>query len=745
MTTMTVDRRSFLRVSAVAGGGLLLGRQLSFGDAATGEAAAASAAEFAPNAFVKIASDGSITVIAKGPEIGQGIKTSFPMLIAEELDADWNRVTVEMALADQAAYGNQSVGGSSSTPNNYTALRQMGAVGRQMMIAAAAAIWGVPASECTTALGTVYHKASNRKAGYGDLVAKAATMPAPDPRSVPLKDPKDFTIVGRTVGNVDAPKIVRGEPIFGIDVTLPGMLYAVYAKCPVFGGTVSSADLEAAWAMPGVKGAFIINGDGATPGIDPGVAVVADSWWAAKSAREKMKITWNEGDPADQDSAHWAARAKELATEPPEQSLRQDGDVEAALRSAAKVVEAAYSYPFLAHMTMEPMNCTAHFADGKLEMWAPSQSPQSGGMQAARLLGIQPNDVTVHIPRAGGGFGRRAKNDFMVEAALIAKEAGAPVKLLWTREDDTQHDGYRPGGFHFFKGGVDASGRLVAWRDHFVSFGENGRFASQASMSASEFPARFVPNFEIAASLMPLRVPTWFLRAPGSNAIAFVVQSFIDELAHAAGKDPLQFRLDLLGTQGMVSDAPADGRGGRGGGGYDAGRMRGVLELVREMSGWGKTALPKGSGMGVAFHFSHRGYFAEVAQVSVSEAKVLTLHKLWIAGDIGSVIINPGNAEAQAMGAALDGIGAALGQEITLARGRVVQSNFHNNHLLRMPQAPPEVVVQFLKSDNPPTGLGEPALPPALPALCNAIFAASGIRVRELPVTKAGMVVRRET
>ena len=725
-----VSRRDFLRFGAVAGGGFFLASYLEpfSGIAKLGPKAAAADASL--NAYIRIMPDGMVTIIGKNPEVGQGIKTMLPMLIADELDVEWKNVHVEQGQLDTKNFQGQVAGGSSATPSNWLPMRQVGAAGRAMLIAAAASTWNVPASECDTDRGVVRHAGSKRSMTYGELAAKAATMTPPDLKTVKLKDPKDFRIIGQRVRGVDTHAIVTGKPMYGIDVTVPGMLYATFVKCPVFGGKVVSANIDAIKALPGIKQVFVVEGGTALGGLLPGVAIVADNWWFAKSARTKLKVVWEEGPTAQQGSTLFASQAAALSKQPPQRSLRKDGDVESALAGASKTIRAEYFYPFIAHASLEPQNCTASMTDGgHLEIWAPSQAPEGGRQLVAKTLGIDPANITVHITRSGGGFGRRLSNDYMVEAAWIAKVAGVPVKLLWMREDDMQHDFYRPAGFHHFTGGLDGSGKVVAWRDHFVSFGEGTGFAPGANIGGTEFPQHFIPHFSLDVSVMPLGVPTGYLRAPGSNGIAFATQSFIDELAHAAGKDPLQFRLDLLAN--VQVDAPATGPQAPP---YDAVRARGVLEMVRDKSGWGKTTLPRGTGMGVAFHFSHRGYFAEVVRASVSPAGKLKVEKIWVAGDIGGQIINPLNAENQVQGSVLDGLAQALGQEITIDRGRTVQANFDDFPLLRFAEAVP-VEVYFNKSDVPPTGLGEPALPPVPPALCNAIFAATGKRVRSLPLS----------
>ncbi|CAN5843216.1 xanthine dehydrogenase family protein molybdopterin-binding subunit [soil metagenome] len=726
--TTPVTRRDFLRVSAIAGGGILLASYID--PLSASEVGSGAAADASLNAYIRLTPDGIVTIIAKNPEVGQGVKTMLPMLIAEELDVEWKNVRIQQGDLDTKNFQGQVAGGSTATPNNWLPMRRVGAAGRAMLVAAAAQTWNVPVAECETDKGVVYHRASKRSATYGDLASAAATIAPPDLATITLKDPKAFRIIGQPMRGVDTHRIVTGVPLYGIDVAVPGMLYATFVKCPVFGGKVARANLDAIKALPGVRHAFVVDGTANLTGLMPGVAIVADSWWQARTARTRLDVTWNEGPTAQQGSASFAAQAATIAKGPAQRSLRKEGDVDAALASASKKISGDYFYPFIAHASLEPQNCTAHWKpDGQLEIWAPSQNPAAGRGLIVQTLGIKDTDITIHITRSGGGFGRRLGNDYMVEAAAIAKVVGVPVKLLWTREDDIQHDFYRPAGFHYLSGGVDASGKVVAWRNHFVSFGDGQNFAAGANIGATEFPQHFVPNFTLEASLMPLGVPTGYLRAPGSNGIAFATQSFIDELAHVAGKDPLQFRLDLLAQP--ITEA---GGAGPQAAPYDAARARGVLERVREVSGWGTTALPRGTGMGVAFHFSHRGYFAEVVKASVSRDGTLKVEKVWAAGDIGSEIINPLNAENQVQGSVQDGLAQALGQEITIDKGRTVQSSFADFPLIRFAQAVP-VEVHFVKSAVAPTGLGEPALPPVPPALCNAIFAATGKRVRSLPLS----------
>jgi len=741
-----MDRRSFLKVSALAGGGVALSLYFDSKAAAQGRAGGAPQPSPDPHVYIRVAADGAVTIVAKNPEVGQGIKTMLPMLIAEELDADWKSVKIEQADFDDTKYAAQSAGGSTATPNNWIPMRRAGAAGRALFIRAAAQMWNVAENECSTGGGTVRHAASNRTLGYGELASKAAALPTPDLNSLKLKDPKDYRIIGQRLMQRELPNIVTGKPIFAIDVKVPGMLYAVYEKCPVFGGEPGSPNLDEISKLPGVKEAFVVKRPSTAPdisggvlpdpGIESGVAIIAETWWHAQSARKKLRVTWNEGPWATQSSAGFAQKAEALSKQAPQRTIRRDGDSDAGLKNSAKVVDAAYSYPFISHAPLEPQGATAHYQNGKVEIWTNSQQPGRGRRMTADVLGIPEKDIKLHLVRGGGGFGRRLTNDYMTEAAFISKQAGGvPVKLLWSREDDMTHDYYRPGGFQYLKAGLDEAGRVVAWRNHFISYGDGDRFVASGAMGPTEFPQSFIRDYALYASVQQLGMKTGALRAPSSNAFAFVIQSFIDELAHAAGKDPLQFRLDLLSAERVTSGAEAaPGRNP----GMNPDRMKGVLKLVAEKSGWGKRTLPKGTAQGVAFHFSHRGYFAQVAEVKVDAANKVKVSKVWVAGDVGRQIVNPSAAENICQGAIIDGLSELMHQEITVEKGRVVQTNYDNHGMVRMAQAPAEIQVDFLLTDFDPTGLGEPAMPPILPAVTNAIFAATGKRVRSLPLKNLG-------
>ncbi len=552
----------------------------------------------------------------------------------------------------------------------------------------------------------------------------------PDDKSVKLKTRAEYKLLGKRIGGVDNHAIVTGQPLFGIDQVVPGMQYAVFVKCPAVGGKVAEANLDEIKKLPGVTQAFIINGTGKPTEVMPGVAILAKSTWAAFSARDKLQVTWDESAASKDSWTAYVEQAKKLASQSGPDSLRNTGDVDKVF-AESKPVEAFYSYPFIAHAPLEPQNTTATFKDGAIEIWSPTQTPEAGVKLVADVLGIAPEKVTLHQTRVGGGFGRRLMNDYMCEAAAITKQAGVPVKLQWSREDDMHHDFFRVGGFHSFKGGLDKSGKLVAWQDHFITFTQDGeRPTSGGDLSPDEFPAQLLPNARLTQTKLKLQIPTGPWRAPRSCSIAFATQSFLHECAVSANRDHLEFLLEVMGEPRWLQQGNEFA--------LNTGRAAAVIKLAAEKAGWGRE-LPKGRGMGLAFHFSHAGHFAEVAEVSVDANRKLTVHRVVVAGDIGP-IINMSGAENQTEGAVVDGFSAAMGQQIDFENGRIVQNNFDSYPILRIANAP-KVESHFIQSDFTPTGVGEPALPPVAPAIANAIFAATGHRVRSMPFTKEGFTV----
>ena len=734
----TLSRRGFIKLTGLAGGGLVLAVSLPQ-SARRALAQPSGGTPFEANPYVQIEPSGRIVLFAKNPEVGQGVKTSLPMIVAEELDVDWQQVEVRQSEIDAARYGPQFAGGSLSIPMNYETLRRAGATARAMLVAAAAETWNVPAAELTTEAGSVRHAASNRRATYGELADVAATLPVPDAASVTLKPKQSFRLLGKRVTGVDNLKLVRGEPLFGIDQRVPDMLYAAFAKAPAIGARAISANLDHVRTLRGVKSAFIVAHQGDPLAFNPagaavlsGVAIVADSTWNALQAKKALEVRWDEAQASKDSWKGAVAEATALATKAPAQVLGEGGNVEAAFASG-KTVEAFYTYHYVSHADLEPQNCTAWFKGDSIEIWAPTQTPQNAVDAVAALLGLPKEKVTLHQLRGGGGFGRRLANDSVCEAALISKQAGGvPVKVQWTREDDMAFDYYRPGGFQALKAAVDGAGKLTAWQNHFITFTMDGKApVSAATIDRTEFPANVVANQRMSQSMIPSRIPTGPWRAPGSNVIAFCTQSFLHECAVAANRDYVDFLVEVMGE-------PRATGGGPFGGGLHTGRAVNVIKAVAERAAWGRT-LPRGRGLGLAFHFSHQGHFAEVAEVSVDASKKITVHKVWVVADIGP-IVNLSSAENQCQGSVVDALSTAMGLKITFENGRAEQTNFHEYPIVRIDKAP-EIDVHFLDTDYPPTGCGEPAFPPAAPAIANAIFAATGQRVRTLPFSEDGYSV----
>ena len=703
---MKLDRRDFLKLGAVAGGGLFLGVYLP-GDRSRAWAAE-SAAEglgsgpLRPNAFVRIDPDGTVTIWCGRADMGQGVRTALPMIVADELDADWPAVQTVQADAHPDKYGGQMTVGSTSVRRGaWLPLRRAGAAAREMLVGAAAARWGVGTAECRTEAGRVIHDASGRALGYGDLAEAAAQQPVPEePR---LKGPSEFRLIGTSPPLVDTALKVTGQAGFGIDARVPDMLFATVVHPPVFGSSVAAFDTTRALKVPGVQEVLQVS---------QGVAVVARDTWAAFKGARALEITWADEDfssDSDEISTYLAG-----LTEREGMVARDDGDVAAALSQSAGRVEATYEAPFLAHATMEPMNCTADVRSDRCEVWAPTQNPQGTQRAAAQITELPIERVTVHVTYLGCGWGRRSGTDFVQDAVETSMKVGAPVQVVWTREEDMQHDFYRPASCSVFEGGVDAEGRITAWKLRVAATPIGGGRRGGGGVDRNSVDGMVnmqyrIPNVFIDYCRPDLPVPIGYWRSVGPSQNTFMVESFIDELAHAGGRDPFELRREMLDHNP---------------------RLKHVLEFAAEKAGWG-TPLPSGRARGIALVEDKGGLVAEVAEVSVSDGQV-RVHRVTCAVDCGQ-IIHRGIVSAQIEGSVVAGLTAALYGEITLEGGRVKQSNFHDYPMLRMSEMP-EVEVHLVTNTEEPGGAGEPGVPPIAPAVTNALFALTGKRIRRLPI-----------
>ncbi len=700
-----LSRRDFLTASVAAGAGLVIGFYLPHGSSAARDT-------FAPNAYLKITPDGKITIVVARSEMGQGVRTSLPMILAEELEADWKQITIEQAGAS-TLYGDQTTGGSASVRTTWDPMRKAGAAAREMLISAAALEWGVPRSGCKAEHSAVVHAASSRRLTYGQLASKAGAQPIPT--DVPLKQAKDYQIVGKPLPRFDVPSKVDGKAEFGIDFRLSGMKYAVLARCPVIGGKVASFDDSESRKISGVGFVGKIG--------DSAVAVVADSVWSAMEGRRVLNVQWDEGPNKDFNSAAMLSSLKKSASSKAV-TLYSTGDVS---KASGRRIAAEYQLPLMAHAAMEPGNCTAQFRGSSCELWAPTQVPQDVRDSVAQAIGLDPDQVKVNVTLMGGGFGRRLEHDYGVEAALVSKAANAPVKVLWTREDDMRNSTYRPASYHQLSAVLDGQGWPVAFTHQIVAPSISGQkglptpngidpdLPDEAALIYS------LPSAALEYVMTETPVPLGWMRSVYALQAGFASESFIDELAAAAKKDPFDYRMHLLSKDEDIKYFDTV---------WHTARMRGVLQLAAEKAGWGKP-LPAGHYQGIACFGCFSTYMAEVVEISM-EGDQPHIHRVVAVMDCGQVV-NPNILEQQIKGGVIYALTNALRAQITIEKGRVVQGNFDDYAPIRMNEAP-LIEVYSVPSTEAPTGAGEPPVPPLAPALCNAIFAATKKRIRALPI-----------
>jgi isoquinoline 1-oxidoreductase subunit beta len=730
MKSAAFSRREFIKTGAAGGAALVIAFRLP---APGGDDPAKNQEKKPPNPFnawIRITPDNRVALILGKSEMGQGVFTSLPMILAEELCVEWKQVVVQQAATNPKIY-NHGTGGSGSVAESWLPLRQAGAAARAMLIQAAANKWEVTPDTCKAEKGYVLHGHPQRSLRYGELVEDAAKLSVPNFEKVPLKDSNEFVIVGRDQARLDSGAKTNGTAQFGIDSRVPGMLYAVVARCPVFGGKVVSFDAAKAKAVPGVNDVFAFETAGRGASTTGGVAIVAETSWAAMQGRKALTVKWDEGAASSESSEELHQQFLKNAAEPGT-VVRNEGAPDETLAAAQKI-EAVYELPFAAHVCMEPMNCTVKIDGDRAEAWVPTQAPQWAQAVIAEAAKLPPEKVTVHTTMMGGGFGRRYQADFVMEAAQIGKKLGKPVMVVWTREDDLQHDFYRPASYHKLQGALDKNGNLTAWK-HFqssTSIAAKWRQDGDKKPESGEFgTAMTIPystqNIRIEYTLAHSSAPRAWWRSVEHSSSGFVVESFVDELARKGGEDPLAFRLKLIGDARKVKQFGAEADSPP----LDTGRIKGVLQLAAEKAGWGKT-LPAGEGRGIAVFFSFDSYAAAVAEVAASN-KEIAVKRIVCAVDCGRAI-NPNGVKAQVESAAIYALTATVKDAITVDKGRVVQSNFHDYDMIRMNEAPP-VEVYVVESTEAPTGIGEPTVPVIAPAICNAIHAATGKRLRRLPV-----------